>query len=241
MTHKPALLASALVVACFSTCSAQAASFAVAGSSDPFLAGQAAGAACCNGDSAPGQSPVYAGAVVGGATYTFTNVTGGADYSGGTPSTGPDGSSSYRVSTPDYENGATVINGIAGFYNAPINALVGVFLSDNDPNTDPASGALDFGDGAIGTAFPTLSPALQQVFFIGDGLAGNDPDSVQTFIAPVGATRLYLGTVDGFGWFNNTGTIDVTVNVASSVPEPGTLALMLSGLAALAWKARRRP
>ncbi len=221
-------------------CTAQAANVVVPGASNPFLAGQPDGATCCNGDSAPGESPVAGGAVVAGATYTFTNVTGGADYSGGTPSTGPDGSSSYLIDTPAYEGGATSIDNIAGYYGMPVNALVGVFLSDADPNSNPAPTPLDFGSGALGTSFASLAPQLQQIFFIGDGLTGSGTGSVQDFLAPAGATRLFLGTVDGFGWYNDTGTIDVTVNMASAVPEPAPLALVLSGLAALAWKARRR-
>jgi hypothetical protein len=50
---------------------------------------------------------------------------------------------------------------------------------------------------------------LKQVFFIGDGLAGDLGG--QLVIAPPGATRLYLGTMDGGGWFNNTGEFSVSV------------------------------
>jgi Ca2+-binding RTX toxin-like protein len=48
-----------------------------------------------------------------------------------------------------------------------------------------------------GTSFSSLSPQLGQVFFIGDGLTGNGTGSRQSFIAPLGATRLYLGIPDG--------------------------------------------
>jgi hypothetical protein len=61
---------------------------------------------------------------------------------------------------------------------------------------------------------------LQQAFFIGDGLTGNGTGEVQTFIVPAGAARLFLADVDGFGWFNNTGAFDVTVNGATPVPAP---------------------
>jgi hypothetical protein len=53
---------------------AQAGTVSVPGSSDPFLAGMADGSTCCGGDSAPAQSPVYAGAVTAGSTITFTAI-----------------------------------------------------------------------------------------------------------------------------------------------------------------------
>ena len=56
---------------------------------------------------------------------------------------------------------------------------------------------------------PVLSPDLKQVFFMGDGLTSGS--AVQEIVAPVGATRLYLGTMDGFEWSNNTGAFEVTI------------------------------
>jgi hypothetical protein len=83
-----------------------------------------------------------------------------------------------------------------------------------------------------------LTPGLQQIFFIGDGSLG-------AISVPTGATRLFLGTVDGFGWYNNTGTIDVTVNIASgtstsATPEPASWVLMLVALGGLGAVVRSR-
>jgi len=97
-----------------------------------------------------------------------------------------------------------------------------------------------------GADFTTLSPTLQQAFFIGDGLTGRGIGSVQTFLAPSGATRLFLGSMDGSGWFNNGGSQTVTINFTpagtsnSSAPEPGTITLVVIGIAAAGLKARRR-
>jgi hypothetical protein len=61
-------------------------------------------------------------------------------------------------------------------------------------------------------------------------------------MAPAGATRLFLGTMDGFGWFNNVGSLTVTVATTTpgTVPEPTMLGLLGLGLAATASRMRRR-
>ena len=60
-------------------------------------------------------------------------------------------------------------------------------------------------------------------------MAAPAPGPPQRVIAPAGATRLFLGTADGFRWADNPGSFTVTVNV---VPEPSSLALC--GLASIA-------
>jgi hypothetical protein len=66
----------------------------------------------------------------------------------------------------------------------------------------------------------SLAPLLQQTFFIGNGRTSSN--QVQQVIAPAGATRLFLGTMDGYGWFNNTGSLTVVVNSTFSEPPlPG--------------------
>jgi len=68
---------------------------------------------------------------------------------------------------------------------------------------------LDFTTPA-GRDYTVLSPALKQPFFIGDGLTSSG--AVQRVIAPAGATRLFLGTMDNYEWNNNEGSFDVTVS-----------------------------
>jgi len=111
---------------------------------------------------------------------------------------------------------------------APVSELA----ADSTAGSPPAS--LDFtGD----HSFPTLSPALDQVFFIGDGLTGTGTGNEQYFQVPAGATDLYLGFADAEGfdgppgtYANDSGSLSATVNLftgqysaASSGPSKGTL------------------
>jgi hypothetical protein len=60
-------------------------------------------------------------------------------------------------------------------------------------------------------------PGVDSVFEIGAG---------GSFMVPTGTTELYLATVDGFQWANNSGAFTADV----SVPEPATWAMTLIGL-----------
>jgi hypothetical protein len=125
--------------------------------------------------------------------------------------------------------------GISGMQHLSRNIfLVGVFLGDETPS-DPAPARLVYytpGEtlsppaGAISVSQDEYSAsALQQSFFIGDGLAGA---TRQRFHVPDGATRLFLGFVDALNlgdprlgtpspadpccYSDNTGTAEVTVS-----------------------------
>ena len=84
---------------------------------------------------------------------------------------------------------------ISGITLPGAGSLVGVFVAAGGPS-GTAPPALDFTSSGIGTSFTTLSPLLDQVFFIGDGLTGDGTGTVQTFNVPAGATQLYLGISD---------------------------------------------
>ena len=92
----------------------------------------------------------------------------------------------------------------------PQDALIGVFLDGSTPSGQPPA-ALD-ATGSNGS-FAALSPLLRQIFFIGDGLTGTGSGAVQRFTVPAGATRLFLGSSDGYGGnFENTGQFTVVVS-----------------------------
>lgn len=94
--------------------------------------------------------------------------------------------------------------------------LVGVFLGPKPSAKAPKT--LDFSDKALGTKFEKLEPQLGQVFFIGDGHPGDSGGATHDFVVPKGATRLFLGYADGFGfqgtpgaYGDNKGGLAVTV------------------------------
>ena len=201
----------------------------VPGNANPFLAGQPNGTPCCSGDSAPTESPVLAmSGALGGNTYVF-GATGGTMNFPGPVNPTPDGAGAWNM-TADYGTG------ISGALGININGLVGVFLDSLVPGGPAPAQRND------GMAFGSIAPLLGQIFWIGDGLTGTGSGTLQQFTAPGGATRLFLGTSDGFGWYNNVGTIEVSIRSVgtSPVPEPAAWAMMLAGFSVLG-AALRRP
>lgn len=107
---------------------------------------------------------------------------------------------------------------------APVDGfLAGVFESGAPQGDPPAT--LDFA--TIGTNFPSLSPLLQQLFFIGDGLTGDGTGSVQVFYVPSGATDLYLGIPDACFYngspscyYDNIGDLIVSYAISTASGSP---------------------
>jgi hypothetical protein len=196
-------------------------SITVPGRADPWLAGMPAGTISGGDsrDSAPDESPVLVTGLtlVPGAPLTFS-ATGSVRRDPTFPFQPPDGKST------EFSNvlvGETRY-GISNIF-APMESLLGVFLADNPPNPSATPGTLDFragGNVSGGVDYLTLSPTLQQVFFIGDGRTSGNV--LQRVIVPAGATRLFLGTMDSSGWFNNGGSFQVTVPAVAIDIKPDT-------------------
>ena len=203
----------------------------VPGKASPYLAGMPPGSTCClnespPNDTAPEESPVQVlGIPLAPGTVLTFSVSGGVSNEATVPPTDPPDGDVFFTSPFSGLPGTDEGNGIARM-NAPVNALVGVFLDDGVPNTSPAPPGLDFSDGGLGTAFGQLCPGLKQPFFIGDGLTGRGTGAPQQFVVPPGATRLFLGTVDGFDWNTNIGAFSVQVtsttpmSIATGVNQP---------------------
>lgn len=204
------------------TASAATVMITVPGTANPYLSGLPDGTEASSGDVAPGQSPVLVTGIgiSGGIDLTFA-ATGQVSLGTGL---GPDPDGSAPIS---HFPGAQ--NGMSGVTMRRV-SLLGVFLEDSRPDASPAPAGLDFATEASQN-YTAISPLLQQVFFIGDG--ETDAGVTQTVSAPDGATRLFLGAMDGFGWFNNSGEFNVAVtgpDVVAAVPLPAGLPLMLGGL-----------
>lgn len=196
-----------------------------------------------------GELPVEVDVPAGATSFSISNVSAPAiQCAVGSLSTSADG--------PCISGGPTNISasgGISGITDADDNMFItGVFLGSSDPSASPPA-TLDFsGD----ESFSSLSPALQQTFFVGDGLTGTGTGTPQHFNVPAGATRLYFGFADAYayqgpnGCYNdNAGAATITVNFARPLATTATPSLsrsatillaLLVALAGAAVVARRR-
>jgi hypothetical protein len=140
---------------------------------------------------------------------SFSDVTGAVNSIPGDPN-GPDG-----LSQATSVSSVGAISGIVDSTGAYF--LTGVFYDkpQTGANATPPP-SLNFSNDQ---SFTSLSPELDQLFFIGDGLTGTGTGTVQYFQVPSGATDLYLGFVDAYSfqgapgtYSNDSGSLSATVN-----------------------------
>jgi hypothetical protein len=182
----------------------------VLATADLWLSGMPAGSTASYCDTTSNAPPVLAMNVTAGTTLTFS-ATGTTFYNtSSSPNISADGDSiitSHMQYSPD-GNHVGLQNGIQTI-TSPTCALLGVFLNAYAPNTQtaPTSG-LDYTSSTSQNQASYSSLQLQQPFFIGDGT--NSGSTVQSFIVPTGATRLYLGVYDQCENSDNPGSLTVT-------------------------------
>ncbi|MBL8868680.1 MAG: putative Ig domain-containing protein [Planctomycetaceae bacterium] len=141
----------------------------------------------------------------------------------------------YDFLTPDGNphpdgGGGAFIGSLGGIslYSGPPGALLGLFLSDENPRESPPGG-LDFTLNGLGREFFELKPKIGQIFFMGDGFTA--AGVAQRFVAPEGATRLFMGTPDAFffvggpGYYlDNDGEYFARIIVSNGIIQEPTLA-----------------
>ncbi|MDE2258305.1 MAG: hypothetical protein KGK05_11125 [Xanthomonadaceae bacterium] len=179
--------------------------------------------------------PVQVNIPAGAIYFTVGGTSGAVNCTGSNTSPSADGSCLAGTAT-----NITTDTNISGIIDNAANMfLTGVMLDANAPAPPPAN--LDF---STNTNFTSLSPLLQQSFFIGDGLTGTGSGTTQQFQIPAGATRLFLGYADAASYNglegcysdNGGGSLSATVTFAFpavAVPTPAASALGLWLLGAL--------
>lgn len=196
----------------------------VPATANPYLAGMPAGTKVGDGDRAPEQSPVLVDLSLMDAVAVTFAVSGGMEHQPGCPPfcDRPDGADVTRhMDGPE--------NGISNIV-APYDSLLGVFLDDARPDKSRAPRTLDFE--SIGMKFLSLSPQLQQLFFIGSGKTKKG--EARRYLVPKGATRLFLGTMDFREWNNNTGLFQVAITVERAEALSNTFSVN-SGISFAKW------
>jgi Flp pilus assembly protein TadG len=175
----------------------------------------------------PYASPIQVGiTVTPGATISLSNVTGQGN-NDFTQSAEYTANGDYDGShQSDYDDEAANNVSEHGMSDArmPLNSLNAVFLGSTQPDLNTAPGTLDFstqaeqdytagsnnGEAEVNGQF---APLLQQVFYVGNGQTS--VGAQESFVVPTGATRVFLGTMDGHEWSNNSGGFSVTITQTS--------------------------
>lgn len=192
----------------------------VAGGADPWLAGMPNGTtANFTNQGWTDQSPTNSPTQASGITLTPGNAvqfkfTGSVSYYPGTQPFDPDGDPNWIIDDYYAAQNGNAEHGIADIY-APLTSVIGVFLDDSLPTSSAAPPVLNFSTDASRN-FSSLAPMLKQPFFIGDGVM-DDGVTLQNFIVPAGATRLYIGVMDGQQWSDNSGSLSTVVTKPATV------------------------
>ena len=221
----------AICIVCAASTFGQPIPIEVPATSNPWLAGVPDGTTCCEdptagdpkADVAPDQSPILVqGLDLTKGGYVVFEVSGAAFYGAGPTSlfSPPDG---RRNNDEQFEYGKRpALLGKSGI-KAPLVSLLGVFLGQTELTPSLNSLVKDLDYGTLGTKFRYFAPELGQVFYIGDGIGETTSEYRQQWRIPPGASRLYLGIMDGAEWSNNSGSFTVRCEVR---PSEGLIELL---------------
>jgi hypothetical protein len=161
-------------------------------------------------DGEPYESPVQIDmSIIPGAVITVSSVSGmaGNDWTyGATYTANGDNNGSFPVYDDAASDGFSE-HGIADS-SMPLNSINAVFLNNNLPDNQSAPATTSFAT-QTDRDYTSFSPKVQQVFYVGNGQTSEGLQ--QTIVVPQGATRLYLGTMDGWEWSNNIGGYNATI------------------------------
>ncbi|HEX8913588.1 MAG TPA: Tad domain-containing protein [Humisphaera sp.] len=185
--------------------------------SDVYLAGMPAGSTASLDDTTTNAAAyqVTSVPVVPGSYLSFNSVTGAVGHTPTGPQFTADGDATTMFQHCAGGGGPTGgENGVADV-TMPRCAFLGLFLGATAPNTSAAPDARDYTTAASRDQASYDDIELKQPFFIGDGLTSGG--AVQVFRVPAGATRLYLGVMDGYQWNNNAGSFAATVKLQRSI------------------------
>jgi hypothetical protein len=169
------------------------------------------------------ESPVQVGiAITPGSVITLSNVSGQGnnDFTQSSQYDATGNANGYQANYNDEASNGIAEHGIADA-TMPLNALNAVFLGNNAADVNNPPQALDFStqserdytggsNSGEATSNGQFMPKTQQVFYVGNGLTSSGGQ--ETIIVPQGATRLFLGTMDGHEWSNNQGGFTATIS-----------------------------
>jgi Flp pilus assembly protein TadG len=200
----------------------QSTSTTLASTSDLYFSGMPNNTTDSYGDNFANNAPTQISSipVTPGTYIKFTNTSGTSSVvPGSVPYSGPDGASGYVVEHGQNWDGTEINpgsdNGIADA-TMPEDAVVGLFLTNNAPNLSSApSGNINWTQAPYANQATYTNLQVQAPFMIGNGQTTGG--TVQQFLVPAGATRLFMGIWDGVDYNNNGGSITGTVAVQNYV------------------------
>ena len=97
----------------------------------------------------------------------------------------------------------------------PASTMTGMFLTDDPPTVGPTPATVDWSSASSRDQVSYATLTTKAPFPIGDGKTSGG--TLQRFLVPAGATRLFLSVWDGTASNNNAGTLTATINLKRAI------------------------